>query len=203
MQHRLAQPENAQWHNPILADISFIRTHMRYPLNKRTLWPALTMGAMILLLLVVAVLGVIVLRAGLGRNIFPFAALFTGISIFVFRLFRSFYFISVSTGAYTTENIKLLRLFLAEQQLLVFHHPDAPEVFQIISRPLDGLKGRREVLVFIADDRRILINSHFTSDTGEAVQPLGAAHHRAMAAAFKKWIAAQTDLHPSPYVTIE
>jgi hypothetical protein len=188
MQHRLSNPEQAQWHNPILQDLSFIKKRMRYPLNKRTLWPALSMGIMVLVMIILLVICFTFWQQGVKRPFLPCLMPLFIISLFCIRILRSFYFIEVKANPFVTDNIKLLQQFLAAQQILVFHHPDAPEVFQIISRPLDGFKGRREVLIFIADDNRILINSHFTTDSNEAVQPVGAAHYKAMAKALKQWM---------------
>lgn len=58
-------------------------------------------------------------------------------------------------------NAVLLKQFLQQQHLAFHQYADAPEVFQIISRARPQ-NDMQETVVFIADDNRILVNSHFT-----------------------------------------
>jgi len=188
MQQYLPPSGSDQWHSPILEDISFIRRRLRYPLNRRTSAPAITMAILLLAMTTIIIAITRQFSDGIKISIVPTVAALLVIAVFIVRLFRSFYFISITTGYSASDNIKALESFLAAKQILVFHHPDAPEVFQIISRPLDGFKGKREVMIFIADDKRILINSHFVPGSGDAVQPVGASNHHRMAAELKKWM---------------
>lgn len=97
-------------------------------------------------------------------------------------------FHTVSTRFSLPENIDLLQQFLKEQQLITFRYPQAPGVFQIISKNISALYEEREVLIFIADDKRILINSHFTSSRKKFRFLSAPTHHQQMITLLKNWL---------------
>ena len=81
-----------------------------------------------------------------------------------YQYYRTLQFRSIPTPFFANENRKLIEVFLRSQQLMLYQHPDAPEVFQIASRAIGGGKNpQREIMIFIADDKRVLINSHFVN----------------------------------------
>ncbi|RYZ46815.1 MAG: hypothetical protein EOP49_22610 [Sphingobacteriales bacterium] len=100
-------------------------------------------------------------------------------------------FTEVPTPYFLAANMKLIQEFLKDNQLLMLRHSDAPEVFQIISRNISTVGEEREVLIFIADDRRILVNSHFTTSRRRFRMFSAPTHHREMIGKLKKWMAAR------------
>lgn len=152
---------NGNWENKILKDLVFIKNHGRYPINKKTLAPTLFIG------LAVAFLLRFVLVAFLTRNseyLTIFIALVFVVSLFIAitSYIRTIRFTSIATKYFANDNQQLIKQFLESEHLAYSRHPEAPEVFQILSRPIGGNDNNREVMVFIADDKRILVNSHYT-----------------------------------------
>lgn len=110
----------------------------------------------------------------------------------VSRYWRTLSFRPVAALLNTGQNISLLRNFLQSHHFAFQQHPQAAEVFQIISRNISASGEDREVLVFLADEGRILLNSHFTQ-SGTKVT-MGTTHVREMAKNLKQYIAQQTEL---------
>lgn len=108
------------------------------------------------------------------------------------RFWRTLTFRPVAALPTTAENILLIRNFLQSHHFAFQQHPQAAEVFQIISRNISASGEDREVLVFLADEGRILLNSHFTQ-SGTKVT-MGTTHVREMAKNLKQYIAQQTEL---------
>lgn len=211
--HKLLEtPESAHWNSPLLHDLSFIKKHLRYPVNKRTIWPMLWMSSMSLFILFYAGMIVLFNEDRIAKKGFTFQALLpyfvAGIVclvllLAVIRRIKSFRFISIKSDFVVNENIKLVRQFLQRQNIAFFHNPDAPEVFQISSRVLDIQTGNREIMVFIADDKRILLNSHFTSVNGDrGMKEVSTGAHRQMAKALKKWLKENEYQYPAPSIKI-
>lgn len=86
-------------------------------------------------------------------------------------------------------NRRLIQQFLASEHLAVYRHPEVADVFQIMSRPLGNNTDEREVMVFIADDNRVLLNSHFIGQ--KFVVNTTSGNSKMMARRFKEWIAAR------------
>ncbi|MFA6152544.1 MAG: hypothetical protein WC716_14570 [Chitinophagaceae bacterium] len=211
--HKLLEtPESAHWNSPLLHDLSFIKKHLRYPVNKRTIWPMLWMAAMSLFILFYAGMIVLFNEDRIAEKGFTFQALLpyfvAGIVclvllLAVIRRIKSFRFISIKSDFVVNENIKLVRQFLQRQNIAFFHNPDAPEVFQISSRVLDIQTGNREIMVFIADDKRILLNSHFTSTNGDrGMKEVSTGAHRQMAKNLKKWLKENEYQYPGASIKI-
>ncbi|HTN44926.1 MAG TPA: hypothetical protein VL098_01175 [Flavipsychrobacter sp.] len=150
---------HTDWNKGIVADLSFIKKYLRYPMRKSR-WIPILFWSLFFILIVVLILSAILDQGGVTQPvvlvpvIIPF--------IIVFRYVHSLRFVKVTTPFYLDENVKALERFLTAQQLLTYRHPEAPEVFQILSRNISAGKEDREILIFIADDKRILLNSHFT-----------------------------------------
>ncbi|OJW77417.1 MAG: hypothetical protein BGO69_18750 [Bacteroidetes bacterium 46-16] len=107
----------------------------------------------------------------------------------IYRYAQTLRFVSVPTPYNMLQNRQLVQQFLAAMHLAVFQHPEAPDVLQIISRNIQpsGYKNeQREIMVFIADDKRILVNSHFTNSGITLVRSAG--NYRKMAKGLEKWI---------------
>jgi hypothetical protein len=181
---------SAGWDNSLIKDLSYIKANLRYPIKTATIMPVLMWAAFILLMMALVSV-TIYQRTGKGESIPALNIIMAASTTILFvinivRYLQSLKFISVHTGNYLKENIQSLETFLKSQQMLVFRHPDAPEIFQIQSRNLSAGKEDREVIIFIADDQRILINSHFTNK-GWGFAP-SQRHHRQMAGMLRKYM---------------
>jgi hypothetical protein len=111
------------------------------------------------------------------------------LTLAIYRRIQSFKFISIDSNFTVNDNIALIRQFLQNQNIAFYHNPRAVEVFQISSRILDVQYGQREIMVFIADENRILINSHFTSLVGDrGLKEISSSGHKIMAKELRKWL---------------
>lgn len=182
------QENNAgtDWESKLLKDLAYIKKHGRYPFNKKTLAASLIVNFLVLLVSWIVVLVMISEKANLYAIIFVACMMLIAISSIIMRYWRTIKFISIRTPLHVLENRRLLRQFLENERLAFFNNPDAPEVFQIISRSINPGSDQREVMVFIADDKRILINSHFTEQKFSVVPPL--RHYGRMALILKRWL---------------
>ncbi|RYD55010.1 MAG: hypothetical protein EOP56_17460 [Sphingobacteriales bacterium] len=181
--------QGGNWENRLVTDIAYIRQHLRYPITKKTLLPVI-LWAVLLIIMLSCVAALFLLGEGKINPILTILGInaFTFISISV-RYFDTLKFQEIPTGLFLQENKTMLERFLKSQHLLVFRHPEMPEVFQILSRNINlhtASEEKREVIIFIADDRRILINSHFTESSWAF--GMGKRHHRQMAKNLKEWI---------------
>ncbi len=179
---------NTDWSKQIIEDLSFIKKHLRYPLRRMTIMPVLSSG--ILLVLIARFVFVASVFKVKGNYFVLIILLFLALPTLASfkRYIDLLRFFPVETGRLLTINMKLLERFLEEQRLVTFRHPDAPEVYQIISKNITAVGDEREVLIFIADDDRILINSHFTSSRKWFRLFNAATHHREMTKQLKDWL---------------
>ena len=106
----------------------------------------------------------------------------------IYEQYRALKFDVIPTDFFLQDNKDIIKRFLSAQHLAFTQHPEAPEVFMIISRNLDmnPKNDYREVMVFIADDKQILVNGHFT---GKRSTIAPASHnYRKMAKRLKEWV---------------
>lgn len=185
----------ADWENDLLEDLSFIKKKKRYRLGKKTLQPA---TITIIIIIVAARLSIVLFFTRSGNSAPPiwvewligaFIA-FTIISI-IYRYYQTLVFKVIETNFHVAEHITLLQNFFRENNLAYTHHDKAPEVFMIISRNLDANPNNeyREVMVFIADDKRVLVNSHFTGSKFSITPPSG--NYKKMAKKLQNWLNTQ------------
>lgn len=187
-----ALPQNsgeARWSSDLVNELSYIRQHLKYRPKVKRILPAVFSG-IFLVLLVLTIAASIYERAGRGENpstlsIFMAIAVLANFSAGIFRYLQSLKFISLPTDYHLAENRLLVEEFLKRHHLAYAQHPDIAEVFQILSRNISAGREDREVLLFIADDRRILLNSHFTG--GWSFFPTR-RHHHEMAKMLKEYI---------------
>lgn len=196
---------DAQWDNKLLRDLGFIKKKLRYPLTVKTLAPVLIVALMTALISFLLLTSYILNKNQehkINYNLLAFFIItFIPFTISVIRYIRSLKFAIINTPYSSTQNMTLIEKFLKAQQLAVYHHPEAPEVYQIISKAVDQYKDQREVMIFIADDKRILINSHFTN---QGFIPFTAAPHRKeMSNSLKNWIAKYSASSSSDKITID
>lgn len=140
-------------------------------------------------------------RSG-GNQLFalvPIGIVLLTLGQLIYRRLQTLRFIVVPSTFYLSENIALIGRFLQEQNIAFYHSSEAPEVFQISSTILNRETGQREIMVFIADNQRVLVNSHFTSERAEAgFKATASRENRKMAKALRQFIEAQSPLDP-PY----
>jgi hypothetical protein len=181
---------NPQWESNLVKDLYFIKKHLRYPFSRKTLAPALMFGLLMagISRMCVVILWATHIRQHTVSNVLITVALIVAcIGICVFRYMQLLRFVTVHTSFTAAENQELMQRFLVGQNLAFSRHPEAPEVFQIISRNISPSKReQREVMIFIADNKRVLLNSHFTN-RGFALTP-DSGHYRQMANRLHQWV---------------
>lgn len=177
------------WGKDLIKDLSYIKKRKRYPFNKNTL----STGTIITFLIIISgrILFPVVFGAASSSNNAHIVA--TCFSIFIIVLIllqynRVLSFDEVGSPYSKEDNIKLLKKFFINQQLSFTQHDQTVEVFLILSRDLtpNSKKEFREVMVFIADDKRILVNSHFVGNRFSITPPSG--NYRKMGAKLHKWL---------------
>lgn len=198
MYKKLETAESSHWQSPMLHDISFIKKHLRYPFNKKTIWPMLSIAGIIFWMIIIFSLVAIfsygrIKAEGITSNsisgILVVAMILIVTGIVLHNRFQNLKFISIKSNFSELDNITLIREFLLKQNIAFYHKNDAPEVFQISSRILDEQYGQREIMVFIADTNRILINSHFTVAIADRpIKSYVTGAHKRMANDLKQWL---------------
>ncbi|MES2479260.1 MAG: hypothetical protein V4561_09240 [Bacteroidota bacterium] len=198
MYKKLEKPESAHWNSPLLHDISFIKKHLRYPVNKKTIWPILSIAGIALWIIIIFSIVVLfsygrIKAEGITTNsitgIVIIAIILVVAGLAINARVQNLKFISIKSNFTELDNITLIRQFLTKQNLAFYHKNETPEVFQISSRILDLQYGQREIMVFIADDNRVLLNSHFTSTIGDrGIKEITTGAHKKMAEDLKKWL---------------
>ncbi|HEY9177466.1 MAG TPA: hypothetical protein VIN07_07225 [Flavipsychrobacter sp.] len=194
MKHLNSPQEKAAWENTLLNDLAFIKQHRRYPMSKRTIGPAALLGFSLLAVLRILWPFIFITTSdSVVRNqpvlqwILILAAVLTAVLV-LFQAFRVLIFDKLGTSYHIQENIVLLKKFFTTNHLAYTQHPEAPEVFMIISRNLDinSKNDYREVMVFIADDKQILVNSHFTGKRFNITPP--SRNYKRMAKELQHWL---------------
>jgi hypothetical protein len=158
---------NGFWSSNFVEEVAYIKQHLKYKPKLSRFIPAIFSGVF-LILLVILVAASVYYKAENGEplnlfNIVMFASILVMFLGSIFRYLQSLKFISIPTEHYLAENSVLIQGFLRDHHFASSRHPEIPEVFQMLSRNISAGKEDREVLIFIADDKRILINSHFTN----------------------------------------
>jgi hypothetical protein len=94
----------------------------------------------------------------------------------------------------------LLKKFLQSQHLAFSQHPEAPEVFMILSKNLSLRGDYREVVIFITDDNQVLLNSHFTGSRFSITPP--SKNYKLMARMLKEWLETNKPANTSQSLTV-
>lgn len=175
------------WESRILKDLAFIKQHRRFPISRRTIAP-LTVFATIVFLSLRLLWPILIFRSKTASlPYFIAAAIIVPLFIAIYQYINILRFAQITTPFRLAENRDLVIAFLKQQQLAYAVHPDAPEVIQIMSRNLSTTKGEsREIMVFIADDKRILVNSHFIT-SGFTIMP-PSRNYKKMANQLHQWL---------------
>lgn len=178
------------WESRILKDLAFIKQHKRFPFSRRTIAP-LTLFATIIILSLRLLWPLLILKSkSASLPYFIAAAIIVPLVIAVYQYINILRFAQITTPFRLAENKNLVIAFLKQQQLAYAVHPDASEIIQIMSRNLSTTKGEsREIMVFIADDKRILVNSHFIT-SGFSIMP-PSRNYKKMANQLHQWLKSQ------------
>ncbi|GAA4448198.1 hypothetical protein [Rurimicrobium arvi] len=189
--YRLGHQKDQGAFSPLLEDIAFIKKHLRYPVNKFNryiLQSAIGILVLVLVLLTSFVIGQMYSpRSFRPPMVMPFFAIIFMIRFSIISL-RSMRFRRIGTSMNTNGNTELIRDFLTHCGIAYFQSPLAPEVFQISSRPLNYEGTQREIMVFIADDLQILLNSHYTDGPSRSVPLKFSTEYRNMERALRDWL---------------
>jgi hypothetical protein len=181
---------DAAWNSEIAGQLGFIKKHLRYPIGIKTMWPAILLSTMLPAFGFIIYLTLTTKSTGNHKPVwlmllFMCIMLIPGINT-ARRYMQTLRFIAVPARRSLAENLLLLQQFLLANHFAIGRHPELPEVFQIISKSISALQDEREVVIFIADDHRILVNSHFTQSRFKA--PIGSPHCRQVAKMLADWI---------------
>lgn len=200
------QGSKADWENDLVNDLSFIKEKKRYPLGKKTLKPAGLAAVFIALTGRVAML-LLVTKNSSKMSMWAewlIGGLLAWLILLVFyQYYKMLKFDTIKTKYALTRNADLLKQFFAANNLAYTRHDNAPEVFMIISRNLNANpdKDYREVMVFIADDKQILVNSHFTGSKFSIAPP--SRNFKKMSKELSGWIDRQIEHADSKDISIK
>ena len=176
-------------------DVAFIRRKLRYPIN--------TFRKVVPFMFVIFFIGVYwfiyyellqvgtFARSKIFPQLFPFSISGLIITFAMIRYVRSLFFEKFHTGLRTADNIRLLESFFIHQQ--VRHHTIAnyPDVL-IVNSVMNGKGNEQEIVVFIAIDNTILINSHISTSN---IFPRSKRKYKELLSMLKSFLSrTQTDL---------
>lgn len=196
--------DKADWESSLLSDISFIKTKKRYPFNKKTLTPASISALVWVLLLRTSFL---LIMGSKSSNPYVIWTMYGSVVllalIVLYQYFKVLKFDTISTQYHLNKNTALLKKFFTTNNLAFTQHDDASDVFMIISRNLNSNPNKeyREVMVFIADDKQILVNSHFTGNKFSITPP--SRNFRKMSKELKHWLDIHIDKADSTTVAVK
>ncbi len=193
---QLPLPDSSfQWNQQLVSQLQAIRKNLRYPVSRKTVLPAVLAIGALLPLLFLTVPVIFRNHSAGSKPVWPLllvaGAFIVTAVVAGYRYVQTLKFVAVKTGFGLPENIRLLGAFLSENHFAHSQHPEAPEVFQMLSRNFGGKTESREVVIFIADDRRILANSHFAGS--RRASAIGSPHYKALAKMLQKWLRGQEE----------
>lgn len=182
------ESQDDKWQSNIVNDIDYIKKHLRYPWKRGMKAPLFVAAGFVVLAVVLFLLSITI--GGANNAFMPY---FWPLSLLLLAVISSFYYLKslkfsrIETGLKKAGNQQLIRSFLQEKQLLVYEHPQCPDIMQILSRPVNISSEQREVLVFIAAENKVLVNSHFTENSWAIM--LKRRHDKTMVKSLEKYIA--------------
>lgn len=189
---------NADWGSKIIKDLAFIKKKKRYPLTARAVAPLSS------LLLLSILYGSFIGRVNLSKSGTPqligilMIALISITAIYNIR--QTFSFSRIATPYHLQANMDMLKKFLQSQHLAFSQHPEAPEVFMILSKNLSLRGDYREIVIFITDDNQVLLNSHFTGSRFSITPP--SKNYKLMARMLKEWLETNKPTNTSQSLTV-
>jgi len=192
---------NADWGSKIIKDLAFIKAKNRYPLTALAIAP---LGSLIFLSILY---GSFIARVNMSRGGMPqlmgilMIVLLTILAFTAINNIRqTFSFRRIETPYHLPVNMELLKKFLQSQHLAFSQHPEAPEVFMILSKNLSIRGDYREIVIFITDDKQILLNSHFTGSRFTITTP--SKNYKLMARMLNDWLKNNTPSNNNHSLTV-
>jgi hypothetical protein len=162
MNHTITTPQPI-WDKQPTTNLQFIKSNLRYPLSFKNTASILFSLVSLVLTAVIVLLSYLYIDTNSKSFYFFWILAIIPFIITFIRAKQALYFLPLQTNKSITENQELISKFLQQQQLMVYKHQTLPQLFQIISKPLSASSKQREVMLFIADESRILINSHYNN----------------------------------------
>lgn len=192
---------SADWGSKIIKDLAFIKKQKRYPLTLKAVAPLST------LLFLSILYGSFIGRVNLTRSgtpqllgILMIALISITALTAIYNIRQTFSFSRIATPYQLQVNMNLLQKFLQTQHLAFSQHPEAAEVFMILSKNLSIRGDYREVVIFIVDDNQVLLNSHFTGSRFAITPP--SKNYKLMAKMLKDWLQANKPTNTSQSLTV-
>jgi|GEM_PF-7020944 hypothetical protein len=154
------------WPKHIVEDLPSIRQNLSYPFRWRTIFPLL-LGLTVILFIVPVVLSLTLGDTPLAPLINVFIWISVGISILgwtaaIYQYRKSLVFTAVANPGTANQQLQTIQQFFATRGIMVLAHPETENIQYVVSKPVKEGSQEREVVILIADNNRILINSHFS-----------------------------------------
>ncbi len=154
------------WPKHMVEDVPFIKQNLRYPFRWRIIFPLL-LGITVILFIVPVALSLTLGDTPLAPLINLFIWISVGISILawvaaIYQYRKSLVFTAIATPGDELQQVQLIRRFFSERGIMVLDHPETAKVQYVVSLPIKKGSEEREVVILIADNNRILVNSHFS-----------------------------------------
>ena len=149
-------------------DIDFIKKHLRYPLNSFQKYKPFVV--FFVMIIVIALIAFFLISKGENdssmksffRKSIPFLGAFISISYGFYKFYTSLFFDKIKTSFSIEDNKVLLTNFFMSNHFKYYVMHDLHDVFMMQSSLIKGSK-EQEIVIFIAVDNEILINSHIST----------------------------------------
>jgi hypothetical protein len=138
---------STQWNNELIRDLAFIKKHLRYRLSKKIILKSTGIGFIFVLLIRLGSMLWLVDRSKVFQNPimwFLLIVLAAAILFPIISYIQVLKFKAIPTPYFSTENQEIIKQFLLSMQLALSRHPEAPEVFQIMSKNMSKEKRSKE-----------------------------------------------------------
>lgn len=150
------------------SDIDYIKKHLRYPINSFQKYkPFIMFFVMINFIALCAYFLVSVEDEGFTINTFlrkaiPFSGAVIAICVGFYKFYKSLFFDKIKTNYSIEDNMTLLTNFFMSNHFKYYVMNEHHEIFMMQSNAIKG-SNQQEVVIFIAVNKEILINSHITT----------------------------------------
>lgn len=161
----------AHWEG-LTEELEYVKQHRRYPISRKTL----PVVGVLLLLLLIATQWLLHTFTSTADNTYIQWFLLAMVLVLVVSSMARFWsmlrFVTLPTYKDAVGNSKLIAQFLKEQHINALAHPLAAHVYMVQSREIgSGKSTQKEIMIIVADNKRILINSHYANNRWYATRP--------------------------------
>jgi hypothetical protein len=150
-------------------EIDFIKNKKRFPINKKTAFPLIA-GIISIAFLIYFLLLVILLSNTKSREMELNEIILLSIVVIlcttpyvfgIYKIVQNFLFKEIKTNFSIDQNRSQLIAFLKSKSIAFHHNIVSHDLVQITSSNIGDIKTDiRQVVIFVVDNQRILINSH-------------------------------------------